>query len=84
MGADRNILTVIDRIVAEIPEAETSLRARLASVRETASFTAPEAMTRSWRQLASVLTYELPNPPVETWQSKIGRIIRAEEEELAS
>jgi hypothetical protein len=79
MSAPRNISEVIDRILAVVPESEAALRARLLSTKETAWFTAPEAMGRVWRLLSSVLTSELPADLPEPWQAQAGRIIRGEE-----
>lgn len=79
---ERNLVAVIDRILALVPEdAERgeSIRNRLRAVRESASFAAPEAMGRLWERLGQVLTQELHTTAASAWEDKIGRIVRGEE-----
>ncbi len=76
----RDISKVIERIVAEIPAGKhEEMRHRLAAITESAQFTPPEGMGVRWQQLQRVLEDDLPMPPVEPWQVKIGRIVRGEE-----
>lgn len=76
----RDVLQVIDRVVALVPAEEVKLLNRLKSARDTAEYCAPEVRTsRGFALLCSILTEELPSTPREPWQDKIGRIVRAEE-----
>jgi hypothetical protein len=79
MGKARNIADVIDRILDVVPTEMISLRVQLDALKESAIFTAPEAMGRRWSMLADILTDALPTTSTEAWQDKVGRIVRAEE-----
>lgn len=75
---DRDITKVIDDMLDVIPDGETALRASLRSVRNTACYTAPEAMGYLWRKVYSVLVTEVPQP-TKTWHIAMARIFRGEE-----
>lgn len=70
----RNILEVLDKVVAVIPVSEKAVRQRLASVKNTAMYTPPECIVGVWRMAAAVLTSELPWPPKEEWQKDVHAI----------
>jgi len=53
----RNLVDVIDRIVALKPELQSSLSA----IRDSAAFAAPECMSQLWADTADVLNSIAPN-----------------------
>lgn len=80
----RNIETVIDSILELFPDCKGDeycypiLREKLEKVKDSARYTAPEAMGIRWAHLCESLSKFLPIPPKEEWQIKIGQIVRGE------
>lgn len=74
--SDRNISTVIDAVLTEVPTYHMHLRQRLGVIRNSAIYTSPEAMHLRWADLAATLGEHLPNPPVEPWQVRVDEIMR--------
>jgi len=75
---DRNIVDVIERIKAEIPESETSLHSDLEHIKYSSLFTAPEVMVNLWHKLSITLEYGIQDHESD-WAQKVARIVRAEE-----
>lgn len=87
-GNMRSVGSVINAIVAELPEEKYSnLRSRLSSLKNRAAFTAPEQQRRYFGPLGEILSEELGEPNGDPVKEKIGAIIRNEvpipEEEVA-
>lgn len=76
----RDIITVIDALLAVVPEGETP-RARLLGLRESVSYTAPEVMPGRWRDLEAILV-DLRSPyfgqPHPAWLTAALKIWRGE------
>jgi hypothetical protein len=71
----RNIINVIDSIIEIAPDLEKNL----SSIRRSAQYAAPEAMTYWWNQLALELNYSAYKHAKE---AKIGEIFSGEKLEL--
>ena len=67
INTERNLVEVIDEIVAVAPD----LQEALASTRSSAEFTAPEMMARVWGQTATVLNRVALNHPKNAEIQKI-------------
>lgn len=75
----RDITTVIDRILAEIPADEVALRASVERVRQTASYRAPEIRHLDWNALGVALAERdatLAERPA--WLDRAGQIFEGE------
>jgi len=73
--ADRFLPSVIDQMIVHIPDSEKSLKEDLLRVKNDASYTAPELMTRRWGQGSTVLETHFPDPKIlNEWQQKIVNI----------
>lgn len=72
----RNLITVIDQMIAIIPQSESELIADLLSIKESCKFTAPEIVSVRWRSAAETLTYFIPEhkDKMSDWQKKVFNI----------
>lgn len=59
-AVDRNLAEVISELLAVIPIDHHRLLDRLTALQQSVMFTAPEAMTGRWWQVATVLDEEVP------------------------
>lgn len=65
----RDLQTVIESLLAVLPESEAPVRARLAGLRETVTHTPPETIGNRWRDLEAVMVdlisphFGQPRPP---------------------
>jgi hypothetical protein len=76
----RNFASVVDRILAEIPEDHDVLRVTIEAIKRSAIYAAPEALLMQWTRLGKALTdYLGPFQPSEPWTQKISAIIRGAE-----
>lgn len=67
----RDLSKVIDEILTVIPSNETSARARLESIQNSALFTAPELMVHRWRDAADALQAAADG---KEWAARVGVI----------
>lgn len=79
-GEKRNLPDVAVRILALIPDDEewASLRRRLASISNSATYCPPEMQRQWWGKLCEALYEFLPQPPATPWQVEVGEIVRGE------
>lgn len=61
--AERYLPDVIDSILTVVPEGEVLLRRQLSSIKQSASFSGPEAVKTWWRECGSVLAQADDNQP---------------------
>ncbi len=71
----RDIIEVIDKIIAAIPETEEVLIRSINSVRKSAMYCPPEGMVLMWKKLCWTLSNQMPEPPELDWEKKISSII---------
>lgn len=58
----RDLVTVINKIIREIPHKETDLINYLEERKESCEYTAPEAMSIRWAEVANILYDHLGEP----------------------
>lgn len=76
---NRNIIDIIDRILAEIPEgfdAKNTLTTDLIKIRKDALYRAPEQQSQDWNRLSEMLNFYLPRP---IWKQNIADIFEGRE-----
>ena len=66
----RNLDSVINELLAVIPESSEKLRDELEYVMYNIGYTAPEMMIVRWNEVHSILVDNLPEDPAEDWQWK--------------
>jgi hypothetical protein len=71
----RDLVSVIGDIEGVVPESEKRLHERLAAIRASARYTAPEAMRVRWLALEAVMVEEI-GTPTEDWHRLISEIIK--------
>jgi hypothetical protein len=69
----RNLVDVIDQMIAVIPETEKQLRGRLESLKTTCVYSSPEQDSARWSHCAEILMGEIGEPVTE-WQKKVAEI----------
>lgn len=69
----RDLVEVLDAIIAEIPASETRALTSIKAVQASAKFTAPEIMSARWNQAAAILEHDIGEPK-EDWQKKVAAI----------
>lgn len=72
----RNIITIMDRIFEEIPDTfdlKYTVQIRFDKIKNSTLYTAPEAISFRWRELAEALLHFLGEPD-EDWKIKIQNI----------
>jgi len=80
----RNILTVIDQILAALPNPVPpefsdniqSLQAELRVIRRSAEYMPPEAVVSLWPRVGAVLYRYLPPPTAASWAHAIAVIVQ--------
>lgn len=72
----RDLVQVIDLMLAEVPAEEKVFRERLLDCRSSAAYSAPELMGCRWRATANVLLEELGAEPKPegTWQRRVKEV----------
>ena len=70
----RNLVDVIELMLAEIPPSEESLLLELRSLRQSCCFTAPEQMKMRWQTGAETLQAHFGDAPNSDWQKRVVNI----------
>ena len=71
----RNINTVIEQILACVPESEISFRETLKRFSRSWSYSSPEGAPMQWASLSMWLYYYLNTPRADEWTQEIARIM---------
>ena len=74
----RNLVEVLDRIIAIIPPEEAAAIAAIRAVQTSARCTAPEVAVDRWLQAAFVIATHLGEPDTP-WKQQVCRVFRGEE-----
>lgn len=69
----RDLTTVLKRILSVVPSHELETRAKLNSLIGRLPYTAPELEPNMWHSAAALLGACIPNP-IEAWQLEAARI----------
>lgn len=75
----RDITKVIDRMLEHIPGTDHELRHRLRKIKDSANFTAPEAMRGRWMELQTLLGSFFGQGDLPAWGHTVGRILSDKE-----
>lgn len=68
----RNLIDVIDQMLSVLPTNEESLRKDLFGRKDSCFYTAPEAMSYRWEEVANILVNRFgKTEPISGWQKKI-------------
>lgn len=67
----RNLMSVIDEILMNMPDTETKFKYQLKDNKSSVSCAAPELMGFWWNNVYETLLDNIPNKPTEEWQYKI-------------
>lgn len=71
----RSLIAVLDEVIAIIPKAEADLLRELTWLKESALFTAPEAMVERWRVGAEILCRRIGSPAqADGWKKRAASI----------
>ncbi len=70
----RNLDTVLDQMLARVPESEPSFRAGLNSLKTSVSYAAPEMHSEWWRNIAMYLFNNLGEKPAPGWPMEVACI----------
>lgn len=66
---ERNILTIIDMILNQVPADDKVFIAELRDIKDSVPYTAPEAMLMRWERLTACINdFVGPPPLVEDWK----------------
>lgn len=77
-AAPRDLVAVLDAILAEVPEALTPERSALERLKASVLYTPPEGMPSRWSETALML-YAYIGEPKEPWQRRIAAIFAGTE-----
>lgn len=66
----RQFSTVLEKIISQVPETETEIRANLQHIHYSSGFKAPELMSDCWQELSRYLN-SIIKRPTQPWQVEV-------------